>query len=118
MRVAVIVSIAIMLMYGVYQRFVIDSLKSENRSLTKELNEAVSVNKGLLLRLDEISSLRDKEIKIIDEMIESKQSNEVVIKEIIKEVKSDDSKESISILTARSILGRLQQQRDSNSSRG
>ncbi|WP_180380719.1 hypothetical protein, partial [Campylobacter vicugnae] len=65
----------------------------------------------------EISSLRDKEIKIIDEMMESKQSNEVVIKEIIKEVKSDDSKESISILTARSILSRLQQQRDSNSSR-
>ena len=95
----------------------IDGLESKNELLTKQRDEAVEINKNLLLKIDELGNQRDKEIEIMNQILESKESNERVIKEIKKEVRSDKSKESNSILTARAILNRLQQQRDSNSSR-
>ena len=117
MRVAIALILCMSVMYVVYQKTVIDSLKSKNELLTNQRDEAVEINKNLLLKIDELGSQRDKEIEIMSEILESKESNEVVLKEIKKEVRSDRSKESSSVLTARAILNRLQQQRDSNSSR-
>ena len=117
MRVAIALILTMSVMYVVYQKTVIDSLESKNELLTNQRDEAVQINKNLLLKIDELGSQRDKEIEIMSEILESKESNEVVIKEIKKEVRSDRSKESNSVLTARAILNRLQQQRDGNSSR-
>lgn len=117
MRIAIALILSMSVVYVVYQKTVINSLESKNELLTKQRDEAVEINKNLLLKIDELGSQRDKEIEIMNQILESKESNEAVIKEIKKEVRSDKSKESNSILTARAILNRLQQQRDSNSSR-
>ena len=117
MRIAIALILSMSVVYVVYQKTVIASLESKNELLTKQRDEAVEINKNLLLKIDELGNQRDKEIEIMNQILESKESNERVIKEIKKEVRSDKSKESNSILTARAILNRLQQQRDSNSSR-
>ncbi|WP_086243106.1 hypothetical protein [Campylobacter devanensis] len=117
MRIAIALILSMSVLYVIYQKTVIDSLESKNELLTKQRDEAVDINKNLLLKIDELGNQRDKEIEIMNQILESKESNERVIKEIKKEVRSDKSKESSSILTARAILNRLQQQRDSNSSR-
>lgn len=117
MRIAIALILSMSVVYVIYQKTVIDSLESKNELLTKQRDKAVEINKNLLLKIDELGNQRDKEIEIMNQILESKESNERVIKEIKKEVRSDKSKESNSILTARAILNRLQQQRDSNSSR-
>lgn len=117
MRIAIALILSMSVVYVIYQKTVIDSLESKNELLTKQRDEAVEINRNLLLKIDELGNQRDKEIEIMNQILESKESNERVIKEIKKEVRSDKSKESNSILTARAILNRLQQQRDSNSSR-